>query len=509
MIQLEEIGHGGSRPRSRTAVQSAGCLALLAAFVVAVHAPAERADWSLDDYDYVAGNLSIRSIADALSAFARPFPPQLPEKGLYRPLTNLSYALDFSRWGDDARGYHETNVALYVVVVWLVFALAASYQGALPFALAVALAFAAHPVHSEAVDSVTGRSEVLALAFALASLLSFVRAARSARAAVGSGLPRALPWLAGSALAYGMSMLAKETGAVLPAILALHFLVYGRRDGEELDRSVRRCGAFLALHAAVAIAYLAARMHALPVFTPPSAQGGWSGRVTAVGVAFFLDLRQLVFPVPSRVDFYWEQFFFGRAAWLPFLIGCGLLGFILRSFAARMREALRTPAQSEARGIELCGLTIFLVFLFPVSQVVPVGVKFAERVLFAPSLGFCLFVASAGREAVRIWVARPPSRALLASALVVSLALAGGILSHRRAREWRDALQLWQAEDRAMPGDPRVQANLAIAHLTRGHWQESHDAIERARRSETRIPGLDAEIDKIEGLLQRAQRRSP
>jgi protein O-mannosyl-transferase len=498
-----------SRARWRRAVQSAGCLGLLAAFAVAVHAPAERADWSLDDYDYVAGNPSIRSVAEALSAFARPFPPQLPEKGLYRPLTNLSYAIDYSRWGDDGRGYHETNVALYVLVVWLVFALAASYDGSLPFALAVALVFAAHPVHSEAVDSVTGRSEVLSLAFALASLLLFVRAAHTARAAAASGRRQALPWLAGSALAYGISMLAKETGAVLPAILALHFLVYGRRDGEDLSGWTRRCAAFLALHGAVAILYLAARFHALPVFTPPSALGGWSSRVTAVGVAFYLDLRQLLWPVPSRVDFYWEQFFFGRAAWAPFLLGCGMLGFTLRSFASRMRETLRTPAQSGAHRIELCGLAIFLGFLLPVSHVVPVGVKFAERLLFAPSLGFCLLVASAGREAIRRWIARPPTRALLGSALVAILALAGGILSHRRALEWRDGLRLWQAEERALPGDPRVQANLAIAHLTRGQWQESHDAIERARHSETRIPGLDAVIDNIERALERAERRAP
>ena len=39
---------------------------------------------------------------------------------LYRPLTNLSYALDHSIWGEVARGYHLGNVALYAIVVLLV-----------------------------------------------------------------------------------------------------------------------------------------------------------------------------------------------------------------------------------------------------------------------------------------------------------------------------------------------------------------------------------------------------
>ena len=494
-----------SAARSRRAVQSAGCLALLAVFAVAVHLPAERADWTLDDYDYVAGNPSIRSVGEALSAFARPFPPQLPEKGLYRPLTNLTYAIDYSRWGDDARGYHETNVALYMVVVWLVFALGAAYDS-VPFGLAVALLFATHPVHCEAVDSVTGRSEVLSLLFAIASLLLFQR---GVRAGVGSDARLAVPWLAGSALAYGLAALAKETGLVLPGALVVHFLVYGRRDGEDGIRSARRGGTFLVLHGAVALAYLAARLHALEVFTPPSATGGWSSRFTALGVAFFLDVRQLVWPVTSHVDFYWEQFFLGRKALVPFLLGCALLGLTLRAFFTRLREQLPTPAPSGPRGIELCAIALFLAFLVPVSHLLPVGVKFAERLLFAPSLGFCLFVASLGREALGHPVARAPRRARLASALVALLALTGGILSHRRALEWRDGVRLWQAEERAMPEDPRVQANLAIAYLTRGQWPESRDAIERARRSETRIPGLDAVIDNIERALERAERRAP
>jgi hypothetical protein len=466
------------------------CLALLGAFVALVHAPRERADFSLDDYDYVAGNPSIRSTASALAAFAEPFPPQLPEKGLYRPFTNLTYAIDFALWRDDARGYHEMNTALYVAVVWVVFALATGYGGSLAFGLAVALLFAAHPVHCEAVDSVTGRSELLSLMFALVSLALFQQAMRDARA---------LPWLAGSSLAYGLSLLSKESGGVLPAVLAAHFLVYGRREGEELAQWIRRCAALLAPYGAVAIAYLAARAHALPGFVPPGAAGGGSSRITAVGVAYFLDLRQLVWPVPSRVDFYWEQYFHGAGARWTFLLGMLLIGITLRLFSSRLREQLRAPSRREAHRIELCALAIFVAFLLPVSQLLPVGVKFAERLLFAPSLGFCLFAGSAVRDALR-------SRIALTSMLVAALVVAGGVRSHQRALEWRDDLRLWIGEERALPGDPRVLANLAIAHFTRGQWQESHDAIARARRSETKIQGLDAVIDGIERALERAER---
>jgi hypothetical protein len=216
-----------------------------------------------------------------------------------------------------------------------------------------------------------------------------------------------------------------------------------------------------------------------------------------------------VWPTVSHVDFYWERFFYGRGALLPILLGWLLIGITLRMFASRLREQIRTPDAGEARRIELCALAIFGAFLLPVSHVLPVGVKFAERLLFAPSLGFVLFMASAVRELLRRRIADPRSRAVLASALVAVLAVMGGIRSHQRALEWRDDLRLWHAEERVMPDDPRVQANLAIAHLTRGEWQQSHDAIARARSVQTRVPGLDAVIDSIERALARAERRAP
>jgi hypothetical protein len=105
------------------AVRTSLALGALAAIVFAVHWPVGRADFSFDDRSYVLANPSLRTLQDALAALAAPFPPHRPELGLYRPLTNLSYALDFSVWGEDAFGYHASNVLLYLASVGLVFVL--------------------------------------------------------------------------------------------------------------------------------------------------------------------------------------------------------------------------------------------------------------------------------------------------------------------------------------------------------------------------------------------------
>ena len=84
-------------------------LPLLLLASVLVHWPGGRADFSYDDRDFVETNQSIRTLAGALAAFGEPFPPHQPQRALYRPLTNLSYAFDHAIWGEQARGYHLAN----------------------------------------------------------------------------------------------------------------------------------------------------------------------------------------------------------------------------------------------------------------------------------------------------------------------------------------------------------------------------------------------------------------
>ena len=98
-------------------------------------------------------------------------------------------------------------------------------------------------------------------------------------------------------------------------------------------------------------------------------------------------------------------------------------------------------------------------------------------------------------------------RVRVAALLIAAIAVAGGVRSHQRALEWRDDLRLWLAEDRALPGDPRILANLAIAYHIRGRWEESRDALDRARRSETRVSGMEAELDRVEQMLRQSERR--
>jgi protein O-mannosyl-transferase len=122
-------------------------------------------------------------------------------RNVFRPVTFATFAMNWIVAGFQPFGYHLINLFLHAaVVVLLFFVLRQALEGLACcgfLSFAAAMLFAVHPVHTEAVSSVVGRSELLAAAFLLAAwlfhlqdryilaLLSFALALLSKESAVG------------------------------------------------------------------------------------------------------------------------------------------------------------------------------------------------------------------------------------------------------------------------------------------------------------------------------------
>ena len=88
-------------------------------------------------------------------------------QALYRPLVLVSYAINYAMHGLSPAGYTAVNIALHAAVSLLLFALVRSIGGSLFAAGVAGIAFAVHPVHTEAVTGISGRPELLAAFFFL------------------------------------------------------------------------------------------------------------------------------------------------------------------------------------------------------------------------------------------------------------------------------------------------------------------------------------------------------
>jgi len=162
----------------------------------------------------------------------------------FRPLTVLTFRLQYQWHGYQFQYFHLANLALHALVCVLATLLllqecGSSTCGRWTVAAAATL-FAVHPVHTEVVSNMTGRCEPLCCALILASLLCYswsvpqppcVSASKCSHVRqpwiLTSSLPLRRCWLGASLFLVCIATLAKETALVAPAVLLAYEVIRG------------------------------------------------------------------------------------------------------------------------------------------------------------------------------------------------------------------------------------------------------------------------------------------
>lgn len=184
------------------------------------------AEFANDDELLILNNLFVRDFTHLWENLSRDYfyNSQGSSIGYWRPLTKLTYMVEWAAWGDRAAGYYALNVALLTLVTLLAYA-TLRRLGATPWlAFGVAALAAVHPAHAESVGIVTSRSDPLAAAFLLAVL--FVEA-RSGVASTGE-IPGAFRRALGLSFAT-LAIASKEIGVIAPVLVGVLHLAGLRR----------------------------------------------------------------------------------------------------------------------------------------------------------------------------------------------------------------------------------------------------------------------------------------
>src|SRR5213594_5057452 len=143
--------------------------AQIAAIVVAVglvYLPALRADFVWDDEQLVTGNPLLRTFSGLLEIWSG------GRTADYFPLTNTIFWIEHHLFGANATGYHAVNILLQIANALLVWRLLTRLN--IPGAWLAGLIFGIHPVHVASVAWISELKNLLAMFFALLSVLCFL-----------------------------------------------------------------------------------------------------------------------------------------------------------------------------------------------------------------------------------------------------------------------------------------------------------------------------------------------
>ncbi len=423
-------------------------LAALAAYHAALPAP-----FTFDDRPAIERNESIRR----LWPLSGPLSPPVTAAGAAgRPLVNLSLALNHAAGGLEPGGYRLTNILLHAVAGTLLLLLVRETlvrtrfrTSAEPLAAATALLWMLHPLQTESVVCVVQRNEILVAIFYFLALLGLARSAAS---------PRPWRWGVTAVAAALLGVFSKEVMATAPILALLydrHFLAGSWREVWARRRWLH--GALWATWLPLAWLILGHEQRAGTVGFGLGV-GAWQYLLTQCD-AITTYLRLTLWPHPLLVDRGVTLATGIREIWPQ-----GML--VLSLLAASVVALVRFPRAGFAAAA-------FFLILAPSSSFVPLTTQpVAEHRMYLPLAPvIALLVLGAATLLPRGRIA----------ALVLAAA-AAGLVTHRRALDYRTEETLWTQTLRHLPENPRAHASLGHAHARAGRWELAADSYRQAVR---------------------------
>jgi protein O-mannosyl-transferase len=410
--------------------------ASLLVVILCVYSNSFRAGFPLDNDPLILQDSRVHAVtSENISQIVnRPAWIMPPEKGLYRPLTTLTYLFNYAALGNADRpfGYHVINFLIHFANVLLCYALALSVLRKLWPAIFIAAIWAVHPVLTESVTNIIGRADLLA-AFGVLGALWMYRISRESTGA------RRIASLIGVTLAAAIGIFSKESAIAILGVIVLWEIAWWK------GRNLLRGAAYGFFAAALPIILfliqrtLVLARSTVPVFlyvdNPLLGGGFFTARLTALKVLAKY-LGTFVWPAKLSWNYYYSEIPLAPGTlqdWIAWIvIAAAIFGGCI---AFRRNRAVFFFA------------AFAFVALIPVSNLlILIGSIMADRFLYLPAIGLAACVV------ITVYAVgdRLKIRALAPILLGISIA-ALGIRTWTRNLDWQDNSTLLEAGIRDTP----------------------------------------------------------
>ncbi len=433
---------------------------LLALLAVLPFTPGLPGAFVFDDIPNIVNNstihlhqLSLAAVFDVLAT------PQI--SGHLRGLPTLSFALDYWRAGGvaDPGIFKTTNLLIHALTACVLagflrrlLRLAGVTEARAPWlALALAFAWAAHPLQVSAVLYAVQRLQTMGTLFVLLALAGYLRG----RQAQIEGRSGKAPLLLAS-LAWAAALNCKEDTTLVPAYtLALELTVLRFAATEARVAQAWRRVYQVAVPLALALFVFWVLPHYWQTEAYPGRDFNSAERLLTQARVLCLYLWQILLPLPQHLPFYYDWLSPSRSLLQPWTTLAGLLLIAALLFWAwRVRHT---------RPLFVLGVLWFFAAHAITSNVVGLELAYEHRNHFA-LIGALLALGSLLAQLAQRLALRPTAQAGLCVALLIALACGTAL----RAQSWNSNISLARAGTQAAPLSARAWIELCDAQIQAG-----------------------------------------
>lgn len=378
--------------------------------------------------------------------------------GNYHPLTMLTYYLEYSLVKDTAWVYHFDNTIIHIINSILVFKVVEKLSKNFLIGAVTAVLFAIHPLHVESVVWAAERKDVLYTLFLLLSFWQYLKYVdtTSPEASVaptplqqrGEHTEDSTNWKNKhfwfSLGLFILSCLSKGMAVILPVVFLItdYFLL----NRKQIIKIGIEKAPFFIISLITGIISIKAQSDA----------GANATKVISESYSFV----ERFFIVNYGVLYYWVKMVFptNLIAFYPYpQKPTGTIPSVYyAAFAGVLALAIALFWLGRKNKLVWWGGLYFLIVIFPVSQVLPVGsALMADRYFYVSSIGPLVILAVLAN---RLYQKASTNKFMPGVGAILLLALT--FLSFSQSTHWKDTLTLFSPIYEKYPNDPMVTSNM-------------------------------------------------
>ncbi|XP_041833388.1 protein O-mannosyl-transferase TMTC1 [Melanotaenia boesemani] len=471
-------------------MQAAGRYAVLVALCALCYCNSLHGELVHDDVWAIINNPDVRPGSSLRNIFSNDFwgkrmADNTSHKS-YRPLCILTFKLNILLGGMTPLYFHLVNVCLHsAATCLLMYTCERCVFQECRLAFVTALLFAVHPVHTEAVSGIVGRADVLACLLFLLTFLSYIRSVDLC-VSEDSAPPTVSMWSLLVSLMLGTcAMLVKETGITVFGVCLLYdALVLCRRPlthrlpESRLEDVLRTCIPLVkraGLISGYVVVIMSVRLWlmggSMPLFSEQDNPASFSPHLLTriLTYSYLLSFNAWLLLAPVMLCYDWQV---GSITLVESLgdvrnVATMLLAVVMVALCLHCIFSLQ---RQESREV-LVGM-LFLVFPFiPATNLFfRVGFVVAERVLYMPSMGYCILVAH-GLGRLCSVAGRWGTTFLSVSMLLLLLLFSWKTVQQNNV--WLSREALFRSGIQTLPHNAKVHYNYANFLKDNGRHQEA------------------------------------
>ncbi len=382
-----------------------------------------------------------------------------------RPITVLSLVLNFQISQLSSTGYHITQVLLHTFVSLLLSLIAYELYPSLLFSFLSGAFFALHPLHTEAVNLLLGRSDILSLLFVLLSFYFYIFYLRK-----NDGFKKS--YYAFSLFFFLMGLFSKETAFFFPVAF---FVFYLEEKKKKSPREIPHLRNFLPFISGMII--YAVFWFFMVVRWTDTTKGSFSSKPWGGGIIKTILLQIEVFGHYLKLVF----FPFNLKVWyeatkeVNYFVMFSSLFFIVL-FICYLYSGKKFP------------LTFFLVWVvagvLPITNIIPIpGSMAAERWTYPSTAGLALAAAFLCERAYCHFKEKSKGQSIIFAVCLSLILLFFASATFERNRTYGSETAFYMDMIEKDPDSGIIVVNYGMTLVKRGEYDKAIEILEKYIRS--------------------------